>query len=269
MSESGLESLRALLGTVERLALAVSGGVDSTTLAVVAHRTLGSGAEVFHAVSPAVPPEATERVRAYAEREGWKLRVVDAGEFSSESYLRNPVDRCFFCKFNLYGTIASLTDAVMASGTNLDDLDDFRPGLDAARDYEVRHPFVEAGIDKAGVRAIARALELGDLAELPASPCLSSRIETGIPIDAAMLELVHASERRLVLELDPAVVRCRVRRGGLVVELDAESLAALDERARQRIATELEEVWRREGYDYGVGFEPYQTGGAFLTVQPG
>ena len=84
-----------------------------------------------------------------------------------------------------YGAITPLTTAVVVSGTNLDDLGDYRPGLGAARENEVRHPFVDAGIDKATVRAIARELRLDDLAELPAAPCLSSRIETGIVIDAA------------------------------------------------------------------------------------
>ena len=111
---------------------------------------------MLHAVSPAVPPHATARVRAHAGLEGWNLAVADAGEFADPRYRANPVDRCFFCKSNLYDRIRSVTQATVASGTNLDDLGDFRPGLKAASQRGVVHPFVEAGIDKAAVREIAR-----------------------------------------------------------------------------------------------------------------
>ena len=85
------------------LAVAVSGGVDSLTLATFVHRAAGSRVEMFHAVSPAVPGDATARVELLAAAQGWRLRMVDAGEFTDETYLANPVDRCFFCKTNLYG----------------------------------------------------------------------------------------------------------------------------------------------------------------------
>ena len=92
------------------------------------------------------------------------------------NYLANPVDRCFFCKTNLYGCIARLTDAQILSGANLDDLQEYRPGLEAAKCHSVRHPYLEAGIDKRAVRSLARELGLGALSELPAAPCLSSRM---------------------------------------------------------------------------------------------
>jgi uncharacterized protein len=201
---AAMRSLADIMREMGHVAVAVSGGVDSMTLSVLAHRTLGAAAEMFHAMSPAVPPEATARVRRHAQDEGWRLQTVDAGEFDDPRYLDNPVNRCFYCKTDLYGAIAARTTAVIASGTNLDDLGDFRPGLDAARNHGVRHPFVEAGIDKATVRAIARALGLADLAELPAAPCLSSRVETGIAIAADTLSKLHAVER-LVATADGAV----------------------------------------------------------------
>jgi uncharacterized protein len=150
-----LAALDRTLDGIGPVAVAVSGGVDSLTLARAAARRLGAGATMFHAVSPAVPPEATARTRALAERYGWRLEVIDAGEFDDPDYLRNPVNRCFHCKWNLYDSIARHTAATIVSGTNTDDLGDFRPGLEAASRRGVRHPYVESGIDKALVRAIA------------------------------------------------------------------------------------------------------------------
>ena len=112
---------------------------------------------------------------------------IDAGEFADPRYRANPVNRCYFCKHNLYGTIATRFEGTILSGTNTDDLGDFRPGLKAADEHRVRHPFVEAGLAKSDVRALARELRLDDLAELPAAPCLSSRVETGIAVEPVAL----------------------------------------------------------------------------------
>ncbi len=253
-------ALEAVLRDTGPAAVAVSGGVDSMTLATLAHRLL-PGTAMFHATSPAVPPEATARVRDLAGRAGWRLQVVDAGEYADPAYRANPVNRCYYCKTNLYGTIAPLTSAQILSGANTDDLGEYRPGLDAAREHGVRHPYVEAGISKAVVRALARDLGLGALAELPAAPCLSSRIETGIGIEADMLASVHAAERYVARVLRPKTVRCRVRASGVVIELDRDSLAALDAAAR---ATLLESIGRMFA-GQPVDIAPYKVGSAFLT----
>lgn len=259
------ERLASIVADLAPAAIAVSGGVDSMTLAVFAHRHFGGDRiQVMHAISPAVPPEATARVRAAAAAEGWQLAVLDAGEFADRDYVANPVNRCYFCKTNLYDAMASRTDRRLLSGTNTDDLGEYRPGLEAAREHAVRHPYVEAGIDKAGVRALARALGLGDLAELPASPCLSSRIETAIPIDATVLAAVHAAETLVGDALGPRTVRCRVRRGGIVVELDGDSLASLDAERRTALAVAVAGVFPDTLAGTPVAFAPYRNGSAFL-----
>jgi uncharacterized protein len=215
-------------------------------------------------VSPAVPAEGTARVRDLAAREGAALECLDAGEFASADYRRNPLDRCFFCKHSLWTALASRTDRALVSGTNADDLGDFRPGLDAARARGVRHPYVDVGVDKRGVRALARALGLGEIAELPASPCLSSRVETGIPIEPDALAAVHASERLVQAELSPAVVRCRLRRDGVVVELDEPTLARLDAVSRERLREAVARQWRAAGRAAPVRIEGYRMGSAFV-----
>jgi uncharacterized protein len=252
---TGLDEILTRLGPI---AIAVSGGIDSLTLATAAHRLM-AGVTMHHAISPAVPAQATDRTRAQAARQGWTLDIFDAGEFADASYRANPVNRCFFCKSNLYGAIAARTRLTIASGTNTDDLGDYRPGLQAAQALNVRHPFVEAGIDKQAVRRLAASLGLGALAELPSSPCLSSRIETGIPIEASVLAMVHRAEHLVARALQPETVRCRVRKSGFVVELDEAALARLTHRQSRDLSDEISALGVPK-----ITFAAYRTGSAFL-----
>ena len=259
-----LRELEALLGAVDEIGVALSGGVDSLTLATVAHAALGNRATMYHAQSPAVPFDATARVADMAAARGWRLEVFDAGEFARAEYLANPVDRCFHCKTSLYGAIRGRSDAQLVSGTNLDDLGEYRPGLRAASEHGVRHPYVELGANKEMVRAMARVLGLGSVAELPAAPCLASRIETGIGIDAATLALVHASESLVAAAVAARTVRCRVRATGVVLELDAATLDSIDARRRAELAAEIGGLFADAGLARAVSFAPYRNGSAFL-----
>ena len=252
--------LGAVIEAIGPLALALSGGVDSMTLAHMAQARLGNRAVMYHALSPAVPAEASARVRRHAEAGGWRLEVINAGEMGDPRYLDNPVNRCFFCKTNLYGRIAGLTEQTIVSGTNVDDLGDFRPGLEAARDHRVRHPYVEAGLVKDDIRGLARRLGLDDLSELPAAPCLSSRIETGLRVTTERLALVEAVETALRDALGQGVIRCRVRGSGVVVEMGADLLGKLSALERRRI----EAVLRDHDHAGDATFEAYRQGSAFL-----
>jgi pyridinium-3,5-biscarboxylic acid mononucleotide sulfurtransferase len=248
--------LDGVLDRYPRLAIAVSGGVDSMTLAHAAHRRLPD-VMMVHAVSPAVPAHATARVRVHAARAGWRLIVTGAGEFDDPRYRANPVDRCYFCKTNLYARIAAVTEMPIASGANLDDLSDYRPGLTAAAEHGVVHPFVLAGMKKDAVRGLARAWGLDDLAELPAQPCLSSRVETGLAIRAEDLDFIDRMERLLAPSVPAgADLRCRITHAGVVIE----AAPGLDETAARKLCLAEGRVF--------LGLRPYRRGSAFLRPPP-
>ncbi len=259
-----LDRLHAVLAGFDAAAVAVSGGIDSLTLATAAHRALPGRVAMHHATSPAVPAEATARTRALAAAEGWALDVFDAGEFADPAYRANPANRCFFCKASLYAAVARRTGRAILSGANLDDLGDYRPGLDAARDHGVRHPLVEAGIDKRTVRAMAAELGLGALSELPSAPCLSSRIETGIRIEPPVLAMVHAAETLVGAAAAARTVRCRVRADAVVLELDGASLHALGPEARAGLAAQVAALASGAGVAAPVRWDTYRMGSAFL-----
>lgn len=261
------DRLARLLEECGEATIAVSGGVDSMTLASFAHRTSGrERVRMVHAVSPAVPRAATARVQARGREEGWRLELADAGEFTDERYRANPVNRCYFCKSNLYGMLAAMHGGVVLSGANCDDLGDYRPGLEAAAENAVRHPYIEAGFAKADVRALARVLDLPELAALPSSPCLSSRVETGLRIEPAALAMIDDMEEWLKSVLSPRTVRCRLRKQGVVIELDEESIAELTPDRRAWLTQEM----RKHRPDMASGkieIVAYRRGSAFVGVK--
>lgn len=257
-----LARLETQLAQYSRLAVALSGGVDSMTLACVAYRILGDNLMLVHAVSPAVPLEASDRVRDHAQRLGWPLKVVEAGEFADARYLSNPVNRCYYCKSNLYTRLRQVWHGTIASGANLDDLGDYRPGLLAASEEAVVHPLIDAAIDKQMVRAIARHHQLEGVAELPAQPCLSSRVETGLAIDAADLLFVHRIESYLSKVLGPGDIRCRITATGVRIEVPEASRQA-HELQWADVCRELEQRIANDGRRF-AGYDNYRRGSAFL-----
>lgn len=255
-----LSRLVACLDHHRSLAIAVSGGVDSMMLAHVAHHLSRAKAVMYHAHGPAVPLLARERVEEHASRYGWNLVLIDARELEDSRYRKNPVDRCYYCKTNLYTRIRKYTSDPVASGTNTDDLSDYRPGLVAAEENGVIHPFVEAGVDKRTIYEFARMLGFSDLERLPAQPCLASRIETGIVVSRADLEFIDEVESELRVQLgEGEVVRCRVTALGVLIELSAvedPNVVALANSIGQRACHEHNRKFS--------GLRPYRRGSAFV-----
>ncbi|CAA7627772.1 conserved hypothetical protein [Candidatus Terasakiella magnetica] len=260
MAPMELGRLLNVLGGYGELAVAVSGGMDSLVLARIAHRHHPC-VEMFHAASPAVPRQASVRLEKLAADEGWKLSVIDVGELRSPGYVRNPADRCYYCKSRLYDGIRDHTRAVVASGNNVSDLGDYRPGLRAAAESGAVHPYIEAGIGKDGIRRLAGWFGWRDLSDLPASPCLASRIETGIPISEDALAVIDRVETMIRDRFGCRVVRCRVRGGGISIELGAAFLDALTPERTAEIREALTALVDRLR---DVQITAYRQGSAFL-----
>ncbi len=226
------ERLLEILRGYGRLAVAYSGGVDSAVVAKAARVALGDAAVAVTAVSESLASGELEEATELAERIGIPHRVIRTEEFADPNYLRNNPDRCYFCKSELYGRLESLLPALgvdtIASGANLDDQGDHRPGMRAAGEHGVRHPLQEAGLTKLDVRALAKAWDLPTW-DKPATPCLSSRIAYGEDVTPERVKMVDAAEtwlRRQGLRL----LRVRYHKGDLArVEVPIEELARLVE----------------------------------------
>jgi len=203
--------------SLEPCVVAFSGGVDSAVVAQAAWLALGDRALAVTGVSPSLAASELEAARELARRIGIPHREVATQEFRLDEYLRNSPDRCYHCKTELYGHLDRLLDEgpwrVIVNGANLDDQGDYRPGMQAAREHQVRSPLAECGFSKQDVRQLAAHWGL-PVWDKPASPCLSSRVAYGEAVTPERLALIDRAEGML-RELGFREVRVRYHRGDL------------------------------------------------------
>ncbi len=224
------ERLLEILRGYGRLAVAYSGGVDSAVVAKAAQVALGDATIAVTAVSDSLAAGELEEATDLARKIGIKHRVIRTEEFADPNYLRNSSDRCYFCKSELYGRLEGLMNVLevdtIASGANMDDQGDHRPGMKAAGEHGVRHPLQEAGLTKDHVRALAKAWDLPTW-DKPATPCLSSRIAYGEAVTPERVKMIDAAEgwlRRQGLKL----LRVRYHKGDLArIEIPIDELPRL------------------------------------------
>ncbi|HLN48753.1 MAG TPA: ATP-dependent sacrificial sulfur transferase LarE [Steroidobacteraceae bacterium] len=243
--DAKLDQMRAMFAPMRSLIVAFSGGVDSTLVLKVAHDALGDSVLALTTTSPTMPDEDRESALAMARLIGARHLLVESNELEIPGYAANPLNRCYLCKHNLFtvceAKAAQLGIEEIVDGLNLDDLHDYRPGMQAASEKRVRHPLVEAEMTKADVRALSRSMGLPTW-DRPASPCLSSRFPYGMEITPQGLAKVAAGEK-LLHSMGFAVARVRYHGEVARLELEQSQIARIFERPiRETIDREFKKI---------------------------
>ena len=260
MLRTKLEELKNIFAEMEKALIAYSGGIDSTLVAKVAYDVLGDKALAITAVSPSLLPEDLEDARIQAEVIGICHEEVKTNEMENQNYTSNPINRCYFCKSELHDTLKPLAlkrgYSYVVDGVNAEDLRDYRPGIQAAKERGARSPLAEVGMSKFEVRQLAKDLDL-PWWDKPAQPCLSSRFPYGEEITLEKLQRVGRGERYL---RDLGLKNLRVRS-----DKDTARIEILPEKIKEFVLTtdlpQLVGKFREFGFIYvTLDLEGYRSG---------
>lgn len=247
--DTKLARMRAILFPMRSVIVAFSGGVDSTFVLKVAHDTIGDRVLALTTTSPTMPDEDRESALAMAGVIGARHLVVESNELEIPGYAANPINRCYLCKHNLFTVCEARATELgideIVDGLNLDDLHDYRPGMQAASEKRVRHPLVEAELTKAEIRELSRAMGLPTW-DRPASPCLSSRFPYGTTITPDGLAKVAAGER-LLHSMGFKIARVRFHGEVARLELERSEIARIFE---HEIRDTVDREFRKIGFRF-------------------
>ena len=261
------EALSRNIADLGQLAVAFSGGVDSTLLLKVAHDALGDNAVAITARAQMIPAREVREAGDFCAAEGIRHVIMDVDALAIDGFAENPADRCYICKTALFGNIlqkaADLGFSHVAEGTNTSDLGDYRPGLKALSELSVESPLLAAGLSKADVRELSHALGLPTW-DKPSYACLASRVPYDELITTEKLSAIETAED-LLIEAGFAQVRCRAHGKLARIEVPpAERVALMEAFATSNLAARIREA----GFDYvSIDAEGYQSGSLNRTIE--